>query len=462
MSRGIPRLSTKRRRGKFYCTCRVSGKPRYVPFHEDFKTSQIMYAEFVAQNYRIKGEFDPWEPGTSGLKTDGKLIRPTSPPVAPLAAVEMPQIGDTNPTPQLWTFGLLASAYLAHEQGRIRPVGSRRKRGLILPSSYDAMSGELLEMKRWMEQDPILKDRFRTEAFSDLFGENEYERMMSHYSDMSNSTVNKMVTRFWSLVDFARRKPMRVELEFTQKEVKRFGGSQRRAPDDIDWPTPKMLEKLDEVADPMEKAWLWMGLGLGFQNQDLGAARPIHFDDKSYDMRRGKNPAAPRFGQMPAIVWSSIQKYLKTRRTDPDDLLFRLTNGESVHWVKQKTPEEMAPDPETGKTPKHSTKKSNSVNRIWKRLKKRAGLKGWKERFNILRHLGATACGARTSSINEVRTFLGHGASEEAEYYMHALCPANRPAVEWLNRKLWPSGEGGVQDNGRASGSRARKGSTAK
>jgi integrase len=167
--------------------------------------------------------------------------------------------------------------------------------------------------------------------------------------------------------------------------------------------------------DEQRTAMVWMSIGLGFGQGDLSAARVEHFDKDSYDMRRGKT-GIERYGVVPPLVWSSLQKYLTKVPRAKGELLFVTKQGQPLV---------------------HGT--TDSVVQWWDELRESLGEAG--EGLNgyySFRHLGATEFGSRPGcSISDMRRWLGHSASSQvADRYMKPVSPEYKAVVEWVRTAL--------------------------
>ena len=160
---------------------------------------------------------------------------------------------------------------------------------------------------------------------------------------------------------------------------------------------------------------VWMSIGLGFGQGDLSAARVEHFDDKNYDMRRGKT-GIERYGDVPPLVWHALQRYLARNPREKGNRLF---------LTKQSQPLV------------HGT--TDSVVQWWDELRTSLrdegdGLNG----YYSFRHLGASEYGSRPGcSISDMRRWLGHSASSAvADRYMKPVSPEYKAVVEWVRKSL--------------------------
>jgi integrase len=197
-----------------------------------------------------------------------------------------------------------------------------------------------------------------------------------------------------------------------------------------------MIRKILDAARDSERLWIWMGIGMGFGNDDLARARPIHFDQDSYDMRRGKT-GLERYGTMRPMVWAHLERYLEANPRDESDLLFKTRTGRPLVWVEAKTEDELRNGTTTHGPSAMPYKRTDSVLQAFRKLKRRAGLEDWREGFYVWRHVGATAYAAREDvGLAALRTFLGHGKSDVADQYMKPLTPQVKEVVEWVNKML--------------------------
>ena len=403
--RRIANLSTKPEpgTGRYYASYRdTEGKPRRKRFTKDRKESKILYHHWVVEKY------DQYS----------NIIVRTS------------DFYNTNLEQSLPS---IANAYIQHEKRRVRPDGAKRAKGTISIRVFDDNRRQVVNILRWC------KDRFnedlRRKSLQDLMTETDYESMMLYFvNHFSASQVNKHRHRFWNIIRFARREPFSVRFPFGPQDVRSFGGTENRKERQV--PTVKMIQQLLSAASERERLWIWMGLGLGFGNDDLARACPMHFDHKSFDMRRGKT-GLPRYGEMRPMVWAHLQRYLRDLHREEDELLFITRNGNPLVWVKTKTEDEMKNGTKSRAPATTPFKRCDSLAQSWSKLKNRAELKNWKEGFYILRHLGATAFASLPGvGIAQVRTFLGHGKSDAADQYMKPLTPETKRVVDWINRML--------------------------
>jgi len=204
----------------------------------------------------------------------------------------------------------------------VRPDGARRARGTISLRVFDDNRRQVINILRWCKD--RYEDRLSRTPFDELMTETDYESMMFHFiKQLSDSQINKHRQRFWNIVRFARRGPFKIRLPFGPEDVRSFGGTETRKQRQM--PTVEMIQKILSVASERELLWIWMGLGLGFGNDDLARAQPLHFDAKSYDMRRGKTGIA-RYVLMRPMVWLYLQEYLKKYPRQNDELLFVTRN----------------------------------------------------------------------------------------------------------------------------------------
>ena len=403
--RRIPKLSknTEGPKGRYYASYRdADGKCQRRRFTRDRKESEQEYRRWVIEHYDDAADI---------VIRDGSGFKGES----------------------VQTLPHIANAFIKHDEGRVRPDGAARKKGTITLRVFDDNRRQVVSILDWAEK--RFGDRLKSESFSDLFTETDYEAMMMSFAKrLSASQVNKHRQRFWKIADFAKRRPFQVRLSFGPNDVQQFGGVENNRTRRI--PTVKMIQATLEAARERERLWIWLGIGLGFGNDDLARACPVHFDKDSYDMRRGKTGFA-RYGTMWPMVWAHLETYLKSNDRDENDLLFRTRNGLPLVWVKAKTDDELRNGTTTRKACMTPYKRSDSVWQAFRRLKKRAGMEDWPEGFYIWRHVGATAYATRDGvGLAALRTFLGHGKSDAADQYLKPLSPQNKEVVEWVNRML--------------------------
>ncbi len=403
--RRIPKLSenTEGRKGRYYAAYRdADGKCQRRRFSRDRKESEQEYRRWVIEHYDDAADI---------VIRDGSGFK-----------------GDS-----VQTLPHIANAFIKHDEGRVRPDGAARKKGTITLRVFDDNCRQVVSILDWAEK--RYDDRLKSDAFSDLFTETDYEAMMMYFSKrLGASQVNKHRQRFWKIADFAKRRPFQARLSFGPNDVQQFGGVENNREREI--PSVKMIQTILKAARERERVWIWLGIGLGFGNDDLARSCPVHFDKDSYDMKRGKTGFA-RYGTMWPMVWAHLEKYMKTNGGDKDDLLFRTRNGLPLVWVKAKTDDELRNGTTTREACKTPYKRSDSVWQAFRKLKTRAGMDDWPEGFYIWRHVGATSYAARDGvGLAAVRTFLGHGKSDAADQYMKNLSPNVKEVVEWVNRML--------------------------
>ncbi len=197
-------------------------------------------------------------------------------------------------------------------------------------------------------------------------------------------------------------------------------------------PTPKSLPTLTQLklvlkaCEAREAAMVWMAVGCGLGQRDLAAVRVGQIDADSYDLRRGKT-GVERYGETPAMVWTSIERYLREEKRSKGERMFVTARGTPIVYEQ-----------------------SDTVGRWWGKLRKSFGeqdrsLGG----FYTLRHLGATEFGSRPGcSIGAMRRWLGHSASSQvADVYMKPVSPENRAIIEWVRKSL-KTGKANLQIRG--------------
>lgn len=403
----IPKLSDKPEghTGRYYTSLRgPTGKPKRVRFAKDRRESEKLYRRWVVEKY----------------DDDAKIIIGNQP-----SSSDKPD-QDTS----LWH---IANEYLDHEELRVRPDGSPRKRGTIDILTFHDNSQQVRNIVAWCKQ--RFGKRVAQASFANLITPTAYEAMMLDFvGRMSDSCVNKHRQRFWALARFARRAPRRVMLGFGPEDVRRFGGTVSQKQRQI--PSVATIRKILQAATCEERLWVWMAIGLGFGQDDLARSRPIYFDAETYDMRRGKT-GFERYGVMHPIVWAHLQCYLAETPRDPEGLLFITRNGNPLVWKRTKTADELRNGTTTHGPTKLPYKRTDNVAHRWKALLKRAEVKGWKEGFSVWRRLGCTAYGSRPRiGLSEIRTFMGHGATQAADNYLKPLSPEVKTVVKWINRML--------------------------
>ena len=185
-------------------------------------------------------------------------------------------------------------AYLDYQKGRVRPEDINRTRGLIELSEFEAIKGQVLLIARWAKERYAI--RFREAPFETLFTANDYNQMMQSFgkAGYSQSTIFKLVARFWQFVRWATNPPFTQRLRFERGQVDRFGSL--KAAQEWEIPSVDVLQRILVSASLRFRVMIWMAIGCGFGNDDLSRVMPLHFDAQDYDLRRGKT-GVPRSGR---------------------------------------------------------------------------------------------------------------------------------------------------------------------
>jgi integrase len=307
----------------------------------------------------------------------------------------------------------VVSGLLAFDESRLRKDGVPKSKGTIGQKQFSSrrdLSRNFLE---------YLNQRHGSGAvgrmkLADLSMEDveDYNRNLAQ-NDYSNSQVTKSINVVKAIIDRAGRPEYGRQLlswNWDSRDV--YHG---RPDKPVTLPTVKQLKLILAKCDARRTCMVWMAIGLGFGQGDLSAARAEHFDNESYDMRRGKT-GIQRYGDMPKIVWNSLQSYLSKHPRSKDELLFLTDQGMPLV---------------------HGT--TDSVVQWWDELRKSLkddgkGLNG----FYSFRHLGATEYGSRPGcSIAAMRGWLGHSASSViADRYMKPVAPENKAVVAWVRKAI--------------------------
>jgi integrase len=307
----------------------------------------------------------------------------------------------------------IVSNLLTFDESRLRKDGESKRKGSIgrqqFTSRRDLARGFLAFLNERHGAGAVGRMKLADLTMKDV---EEYNRSLSQ-NDYSASRINKSMQVVKAIIDRAGRPE-------NGKQLLTWNWDSRDAyygrPDKpITLPTLKQLKLILTKCDEQRTAMVWMSIGLGFGQGDLSAARVEHFDDKTYDMRRGKT-GIERFGVVPRLVWRQLQNYLAKNPRAKGELLFLTNQGQPLV---------------------HGT--TDSVVQWWDEL--RASLKDDGEGLNgyySLRHLGATEFGSRPAcSISDMRRWLGHSASSSvADRYMKPVSPEYKAVVEWVRKSL--------------------------
>lgn len=337
------------------------------------------------------------------------------PPIRPVAAA--PDNGleneGVNRTVVPGSILHVATGLLNFERSRARLDGQARARGTIAGDVYRDRTKHVRDFLKFLNgrHEPGIVSRMR---ISELDMQ-DVEAFNRHLVDAgySASQVAKRLQVVKAIIDRAGRPEH-------GSQMLRWNWDSRdvvhgKPPTKRDLPTLEQLDAVLKASDLRERAMVWMGIGLGFGQLDLGSVRVGQIDGEGYDLRRGKT-AIERFGKTPPLVWAYIQAYLKENPRADGELMFVTRRGLSlVH------------------------ERGDSVQQWWHKLRKSLNeSKDTLGGFYILRHLGATVFGSNPGcSIAEMRRWLGHAASSRvADVYMRPVPPENRKVVEWVRKRL--------------------------
>lgn len=307
----------------------------------------------------------------------------------------------------------ITTGMLQYDESRVRADDAPRATGTIKRKQYDSIR-DLAHVFLQFLNTRHGKGAVGRMKLADLDMEDvEAYNALLVQSDFSDSQVSKRMQVVKSIIDRAGRPEH-------GKQVLQWNWDSRdtlhgRPDKPVALPTLTQLKLILKKCDAQRTAQIWMGIGLGFGQGDLSVARIEHFDNSSYDMRRGKTNKE-RYGTMPPLVWQSMQNYLAEVPRPKGELLFVTEKGMPLV---------------------HGT--TDSIAQWWTDLRNSlkedgAGLNG----FYSLRHLGASEYGSRPGcSISAMRTWLGHSVSSSvADGYMKPLAPEYKEVVEWVRRSL--------------------------
>ncbi len=401
----VPKLSNKveRTTGRYYACYRdANGKHLRKRFTTDYETSQAEYTAWLETFYRDRS-----------AQVHHELL---------------------TLAPGSWPAIMLD--FLRVQRDRVRGNQEPKRAGSISIRSYADIERIHKNFLAWAKGQWGEDVVYQT-PFARLMTQSAYEQMTSHliHQGFGDAYVRRHKLQFWELARFAKHRPYEQRLDFDREDTRRYRefSHQRER-----WmPDKRLLCRILKPATIRERLWVWMGIGLGFGNQDIARCRPCNFDQETYDLRRGKTGLS-RYGRMWPQVWSHLKEYLVEHPRPSDDLMFITRNGLPLVHERVKTKEEL----ENG-TRTHGPKPTpfvhvDSLFQAWKKLLDRADVRTeWKGGFYVLRSLGATIFAHRPGvGILDVRTFLGHGDSMMAEQYMQPLRPEIKPVIEWLTSVL--------------------------
>jgi len=307
----------------------------------------------------------------------------------------------------------IASGLIESERSRIREDGEARRRGTIARAVFTDRSKQIRDFLDFMNdrhgENAINRMRLSDMSMQDVEAYNEHV-VTSGYSA---SQVSKRMQLVKGIVDRAGRPEHGLQgltWNWDSRDVRHGKPTQERI-----LPTVEQLKNLLDATDQRGKAFIWLGIGLGFGPKDLSAIRVGQIANKAYDLRRGKT-GVERFGTTPPYVWAHVSTYQEAKNKAKGDPLFLTKTGQ--HLVHAR---------------------SNAVTLWWRSLRNRTGetpktLGG----FYTLRHLGATEFGNRRgASIGDIKRWLGHSASSNvADVYMKPVSPEYEAVIKWVRKSL--------------------------
>lgn len=367
------------------------------------EVAEAEYHEWVAAH--LRGETPARKPKPSRKKLDQQITTPK-------------QKSDGVAT-DIMVGSLLhvTSGLLSYEESRVGANDGVRRRGTITRKTFESRKQFAQEFLKFVnsryEQGAVGRMMLADLTMQDI---EAYNRLLVT-ADYSSSQVNKRIRLVKAIIDRAGRAEHGSQLlswNWKSRDVSHGKPAERRK-----LPTLPQLKLVLQHCDVQRSAMVWMAIGCGFGQRDLAQVRVKQFDNKSYDLRRGKT-GIERYGETPPMVWRAIQDYLRESGRGNNDLLFVT---------------------ETGMPLVHGN--CDSVCLWWTKLRTKLGddcksMGG----FYSLRHLGATELGSRAGcSIGVMKRWLGHSASSQvADVYMKPVSPEDRAVVEWV-RKCLTSGK---------------------
>ena len=307
----------------------------------------------------------------------------------------------------------ITSGLLQYDESRVRPDHVRRTKGTIKRKQYESVRDLDQVFLKFLNTrygpGAVGRMKLADLTMEDVEG---YNRLLVQ-SDYSDSQVKKRLLVVKSIIDRAGRPEH-------GKQVLQWNWDSRdvlhgRPDQPIRLPTVTQLKLVLQKCDVQRTAIVWMAIGCGFGQSDLAAVELGQFDQKSFDLRRGKT-GIDRYGETPKMVWTCLQKYLAE--------VPRL--GTALMFIT-----------ETGMPLVHPN--ADSIAKWWTDLRASLGEAGkGLNGFYSLRHLGATEYGSRPGcSIGDMRRWLGHSVSSAvADRYMKPVSPEYREVVDWVRKAL--------------------------
>lgn len=320
------------------------------------------------------------------------------------------------PSPNLVAQGnslaAVASGLLAYEQARVRDRSGARAQGTIDPTVYadreKHLKDFLFHLNTRHGQGAVGSMTLESLTMADV---ETYNKALSD-QDYSASQVQKRMQIVKRLIDRAGRPEHGLQ-------VLRWNWDSRdtahgRPPAERMMPTLEQFKSILAACQLKEQTMIWIAVGLGFGQRDIGALRVSHIDKQSYDMRRGKT-GIERYGDTPPKVWAMVTQYLKANPVSGDGVMFRTKRGDPI-----------------------ADGTNDAVQQWWTKLRASLELEEKIGGFYMLRHLGATEYGNRPGcSIGSMKRWLGHSASSSiADVYMKPVPPENKALIGWVRKEL--------------------------
>lgn len=307
----------------------------------------------------------------------------------------------------------ITSGLLEYEKARVREEGEAKRKGSISFGLYDERKRYAKEFLGFInsryEQGAVGKMQLADLLMADV---EAYNRWLVD-AEYSASQVGKRLRFVRSITSRAGRPEFGNQYlpwDWAALDITHGKPAKERQ-----LPSVNQLKLLLQLCKPQETAIVWLGIGCGFGQRDISAIRIRHFDERSYDLRRGKT-GVERYGETPKLVWITIANYLATVERGKNDLMFVTRKGMPVVH---------------GRT--------DAIGKMWARLRRKLGDEGNDlDGFYILRHLGATEFGSREGcSIGAMKKWLGHSASSNiADTYMKPVSPEKRAVIQWVRKAL--------------------------
>ena len=124
----------------------------------------------------------------------------------------------------------ISTAYNEPQKRRVRGYDDQHHQGTINQQTADDIRRQISVIVDPAKKNLGSRQQHRSTSLENVFTPTTYKDMFLHFTRRwSQPYVNKIPTRFWSLIRFAAREPYSVRHGFTKDDVPSYGGKRRTA-----------------------------------------------------------------------------------------------------------------------------------------------------------------------------------------------------------------------------------------